>query len=498
MRGFKSLSRNKKRSANKCKSVHHKRSQSPVAKLLLETYSDLVERVKQAIEKGSRIILVHGNDTAEIQAVLRTFLSSLGKTIVIDAIDLALRLRSNRARLNSSCIIIRNIEKLSPEYLEEVVLAIEDLARRGRFIVMIAESVARLDPVISKIAENIEAKNPSFEKIRQLLEFLFEGYRISDEVVEVFLGLSFNQITFLIKKAIDEGLDPLNPDTIRMLRQKYFGVPEVKKVTWEDLGGIRRIKDILYERIVIPYRRLELAKKLGYKLPKGILLVGPPGTGKTSIALALANELGWNFYELGIGRILSSSSIVGEGEREIMETFERARKSVPSIILIDEIDGIGMVRGNDPNEAWRAPLLLTLLSEIDGVRETEGILVIATTNRPDRLDPALIRRFDLVIEVPLPDQKAREEIFKIHLRDAIKNKLVDDSVDFSLLAKETEGFSGAEIAHVCEAAKAEAIRNNGKITMDILLRKIKEYKERKKKLLSQLTEWDIAPSFLFT
>ena len=212
----------------------------------------------------------------------------------------------------------------------------------------------------------------------------------------------------------------------------------------------------------------------------------------------MANELGWNFFELGIGKILSSSSIVGEGEREIMDIFERARKSAPAIILIDEIDGIGMIRGTDPNETWRAPLLLTMLSEIEGIREGEGVLVIATTNRPDRLDPALVRRFDLIIEVPLPDKKAREEIFKIHLRDAIENGLVTNDVNYRKLAEMTEGLSGAEIAHICEEAKAQALKENMPINMRILVSVIRTYIERKKKLTKSLTEWDIAPSFLFT
>jgi len=498
MKNSKSLSRKKKRSNKKRKIMPHRKSLSPIARLLLDAYHETIEKIKQLLEKRSRIIIVHGNDTAEIQAVLKSYLSSYGRVMAVDAINLSIRAHANRFRSNAKYILVRNLEKLSPEYLEDALLFIENLAQKRRYVIIVTESLARLDPSISRIAEHVEVRNPGFKKIKKLLKYIFNCDDIPEELIESLLGLSFNQITFIIKKALDENLNPLNPETIRMLRRRYFGVPEIKRVRWEDLGGIEKIKSMLYERIVLPYRKIELAKKLGYKLPKGILLVGPPGTGKTSIALALANELGWNFYELGIGRILSSSSIVGEGEREIMEVFEKARKSAPSIILIDEIDGIGMIRGIDPNESWRAPLLLTLLSEIDGVRGSEGILVIATTNRPDRLDPALLRRFDLVIEVPLPDGKAREEIFRIHLKDAIRNNLLDDSVDFGTLVKETEGFSGAEIAHICEAAKAKAIKENTKITMDMLLNAIKEYKERKKRLLSQLTEWDIAPAFLFT
>ena len=470
--------------------------ESIVQVLLRETYSYAIERVKDLIEKGSRVILVHGCDILEISAALKLGLQELGSITIFDVLDILASQRKRAVLPEARIAFIRQVDKLPGEYIEGFLLFIDKLKRRGMIVILLAESLSRVDPTLLKISEHVEVRNPGPEKIKVWLNHILG--EVSDELIEAFLGLSINQITFLIKKIVDNNLDPKNPETVKLFRRRYFGVTTIRQVTWNDLGGIEKIKELLFSRIILPYKKYELAKKLGYKLPKGILLVGPPGTGKTSIALALANELGWNFFELGIGKILSSSSIVGEGEREIMDIFERARKSAPAIILIDEIDGIGMIRGTDPNETWRAPLLLTMLSEIEGIREGEGVLVIATTNRPDRLDPALVRRFDLIIEVPLPDKKAREEIFKIHLRDAIENGLVTNDVNYRKLAEMTEGLSGAEIAHICEEAKAQALKENMPINMRILVSVIRTYIERKKKLTKSLTEWDIAPSFLFT
>jgi len=476
--------------------IVRKKEESAIATLLKKTYSEAIEEIKNLIERGSEFILVHANDVSEITVALKASLEDVGPVTVLDIIDIIASQQKRTKQTYTKIYLIKNIDKTPSEYIEELLIFLDKIREDGAIGILLAESKTRVDASILRLVDVVEIRNPGPEKIREwLIHILGE---VPDEVVEAFLGLSVNQITFLIKKIIDSGLNPKDPENIRVFRRKYFGMRTIRRVTWEDLGGVSKIRELLYSRVVLPYRKFSLAKKLGYKLPKGILLVGPPGTGKTSIALALANDLNWNFFELGIGRILSSSSIVGEGEREIMDVFEKARKSAPAIILIDEIDGIGMIRGVDPNEAWRAPLLLTLLSEIEGVRDADGVLVIATTNRPDRLDPALVRRFDIVLEVPLPNRDARKEIFKIHLRDAVNNDLIEGNIDFDELAELTEGLSGAEIAHICEEVKAEAIRMEKKIDMDMLRRSIKTYLERKRKLTSILTEWDLVPGFLFT
>ncbi|MCX9074011.1 MAG: AAA family ATPase [Candidatus Methanoperedens sp.] len=215
-----------------------------------------------------------------------------------------------------------------------------------------------------------------------------------------------------------------------------------------------------------------LFKHLNAKPPKGILLYGPPGTGKTMLAKAVATESEANFISVKGPEFLSKW--VGESEKAVRETFRKAKQSAPCIIFFDEIDSITPVRGTGSDSHVSERMVSQMLSEIDGLEELHNITVIAATNRPDILDPALLRpgRFDRLVYVTLPDDKSRIEIFKIHLTD----KPLAGDVDLNILAEDTEAYTGADIASVCNEAMMLAIReyvNSGKKTDEDSIKDLK-------------------------
>ncbi len=228
---------------------------------------------------------------------------------------------------------------------------------------------------------------------------------------------------------------------------------EVPKVSWNDIGGLDNVKQEVRESVEWPLKYPQLFKEAGIEPPRGILLYGPPGTGKTLIAKAVANEANANFIAIKGPEILSKW--VGESEKAVRQIFRRAKLVAPSIVFFDEIDSIAPVRGSDTNQVTER-IVAQLLSEMDGIADMKDVVVIATTNRPDLVDPALLRpgRLEKLIFVPPPDEKGRYEIFKVHTKGM---KLADD-VDLKELAKRTEGYTGADIAAVCREAGMAAIR----------------------------------------
>ncbi|MEM4535543.1 MAG: CDC48 family AAA ATPase, partial [Desulfurococcaceae archaeon] len=219
-----------------------------------------------------------------------------------------------------------------------------------------------------------------------------------------------------------------------LIREVFVEIPEVR---WTDIGGLDDIKQELRESIEWPMKYPHVFEKMGIEPPKGILLFGPPGTGKTLLAKAVATESGANFIAVRGPEVLSKW--VGESEKAIRQIFRRARMVEPAVIFFDEIDSIAAVRGSDPSGVIDR-IVNQLLTELDGIQPLRRVVVIAATNRPDLLDPALLRpgRFDKLIYVPPPDYKARVEIFKVHTR---KLPLGED-VSIEDLAKRTEGYTG--------------------------------------------------------
>ena len=229
------------------------------------------------------------------------------------------------------------------------------------------------------------------------------------------------------------------------------------KVRFSDVAGCDEEKAEM-EELVQYLKEPQKFSKFGAKLPKGILLVGSPGTGKTLLAKAVAGEAGVPFFSISGSDFVEM--FVGVGAGRVRDMFRQAKQSAPCLVFIDEIDAVGRQRGaglgggNDEREQT----LNQLLVEMDGFEDNSGIIVIAATNREDVLDPALLRagRFDRTITVNLPDKKGREAIFKVHAR----NKLIDPKVDFAQLAKRTVGFSGADIENILNEAAILAVRGN--------------------------------------
>ena len=235
------------------------------------------------------------------------------------------------------------------------------------------------------------------------------------------------------------------------LREIYVEVPEVH---WGDIGGLEEVKEELREVVEYPLKYREVYETVGIEPPKGILLFGPPGTGKTMLAKAVATESGANFIAVRGPEILSKW--VGESEKAIREIFRKARQAAPTVIFFDEIDAIAPIRGYTHDSGVTERIINQLLAEMDGIVPLNKVVVIAATNRPDILDPALLRpgRFDRLIYVPPPDKGARVEILKVHTRSV---PLAED-VSLEEIAEKTEGYTGADLEALVREATINAMR----------------------------------------
>ena len=247
-----------------------------------------------------------------------------------------------------------------------------------------------------------------------------------------------------------DALKEIEPSAIR---EVFVEVPDV---TWADVGGLEDIKDELRDAVQWPLQHPDVFEKYDMTPTKGILLHGPSGTGKTLLAKALARESGVNFISVKGPELMSK--YVGESERAIREVFRTAKQASPSILYFDEIESLVPVRGRDSGAgaSFTERVISQFLAEMNGIEELRGVIVLATTNRIDLVDPSLLAggRFDLVMELPMPDEEARRRIFAIHLL----KKPVSPDVNTEELARKSSGFSGGDIAFVCRKAAMLALR----------------------------------------
>ncbi|MBA7608221.1 ATP-dependent zinc metalloprotease FtsH [subsurface metagenome] len=287
------------------------------------------------------------------------------------------------------------------------------------------------------------AKEAAMSALRRILpEIKLEEKIIPPEVLEKL------QVT---KEDFDSALRMAEPSAMREV------LIEIPDVHWEDVGGLENAKQELIEVVEWPLKYPDAFKRIGIEPPHGILLYGPPGTGKTLLARAVATESEANFISIKGPQLLSKW--VGESEKGVRETFRKAKMAAPTIIFFDEIDALVPKRGSGFGDAHVTERVISqLLTELDGLEKLENVVVIGATNRPDLVDPALLRpgRFDRLVLAPAPDEEARLEILKIHTKGMPLGK----DVNLKLLAKEIGGYSGSDIAALCREAAMRVLRKD--------------------------------------
>ncbi|MEM5815163.1 MAG: CDC48 family AAA ATPase [Candidatus Aenigmatarchaeota archaeon] len=311
-------------------------------------------------------------------------------------------------------------------------------------------------------------KEAAMSALRRVLpeirEKLKEGGELPKEILERLI---------VTKQDFENALRIVEPSAMREV------LVEVPKVKWEDIGDLEEPKRILKEMVEWPLKHRQSFEILGIEPPKGILLYGPPGTGKTLLAKAVASESGANFIAVKGPELLSKW--FGESEKRIRELFRRAKQVAPCIIFFDEIDALAPRRGIGVHEATER-IVSQLLTEMSGIEDIKNVVIIAATNRPDLVDPALLRpgRIEKLVFVPPPDEKGRLEILKIHTR---RMPLAQD-VNLEEIAKKIEGFSGADIEALCREAALNALRED----INAKKVKLKHFEEALSKIVPSITK----------
>ena len=356
----------------------------------------------------------------------------IGATNRVDALDPALR-RGGR-------------------FDREIEIGVPDKAGRKEILQVHTRGMPLVDGIdLDKYAESThgfvgadlesltkEAAMNALRRIRPELDL--EQDEIDAEILE---SMTVNEADF--KNAL-KGITP------SAMREVFVEVPDV---TWDSVGGLEDTKERLRETIQWPLNYPEVFEAMDMQAAKGVLLYGPPGTGKTLMAKAVANEAESNFISIKGPELLNK--YVGESEKGVREVFEKARSNAPTVVFFDEIDSIAGERGGNMSDSGVGERVVSqLLTELDGLEELEDVVVIATTNRPDLIDSALLRpgRLDRHVHVPVPDTDGRRAILEVHTR----NKPLADDVDLDDLADETEGYVGADIEALCREASMAATR----------------------------------------
>ena len=400
-----------------------------------------------------------------------------------------------------SIIFVDEIDSIAPKREEvtgeverrvvsQMLSLMDGLEARGKVIVIAATNRPNaIDPALrrpGRFDREIEIKVPDKKGRSDILAIHSRNMPLADDVdmkkiSSVSHGYVGADLEYLCKEAamkclrrllpvLDLEEEKLPPETLDKLivnhddftkalievtpsgmREVFIENPDVK---WEDVGGLEEVKRELQEAVEWPMKYPGLYDKLGHKMPRGILLHGPSGTGKTLLAKAVATQSEANFVSVRGPELLSKW--VGESERGIREIFKRARQSAPCVIFFDEIDSIAPIRGAGGETAVTERVVSQLLTELDGMENMHGVIVLAATNRADMIDPALLRpgRFDKIIQIPLPDKESRKSILKINA--ASIPTITDDNdsqhIDFEKLSELTDGLSGADTASIANTA----------------------------------------------
>ena len=445
----------------------------------------------------------------------------------------------NEAAQNKPCIIfIDEIDAIAPKREEvtgevekrvvsQLLALMDGLEPRGQVVVIGATNRPNaIDPALrrgGRFDREIEIGMPTREGRFEIFQIHTRGMPLTPDVdlgklANLTHGFTGADITELCKEAamkalrrvlpdIDFEADYISPEVLNklvvMMEDFLYALRfvdpsalrevlvETPNITWNDIGGLEELKQELKEAIEWPLKYADIFEEAGAKPPKGIVLCGPPGTGKTLLAKAVAKESEANFIHVKGPALMNK--FVGESEKGVREIFRKAKQTAPCIIFFDEIDALVPKRGSGAADSHVSERVISqFLTEMDGLEELHGVMILAATNRIDIIDPAMLRpgRFDLLLQVPPPDKEARLEIFKIH---TAKNHLAKD-VSLENLVVETEGCTGADIEAICREATMRTIRrhlnNNIKqesrkppkleVTMDDLREAIGKMEERKK------------------
>ena len=409
----------------------------------------------------------------------------------------------DEASENSPAIVfIDEIDSIAPKRGEtqgdverrvvaQLLSLMDGLEERGQVIVIGATNrVDAIDPALrrgGRFDREIEIGVPDKEGRKEILQVHTRGMPLSEEIdldsyaenTHGFVGADLASLTKesamnalrRIRPELDLESDEIDAEVLEKLeiadgdvRDAMRGIEpsalrevfvEVPEVTWESVGGLEDTKERLRETIQWPLEYGSVFDAMDLNAAKGVLLYGPPGTGKTLLAKAVANEADSNFISVKGPELLNK--FVGESEKGVREVFSKARENAPTVVFFDEIDSIATERGGGQTDSGVGERVVSqLLTELDGLEEMEDVVVVATTNRPDLIDSALLRpgRLDRHVHVPVPDEEARRAIFAVHTRD----KPLADGVDLNSLARRTDGYVGADIEAVAREASMAATR----------------------------------------
>jgi transitional endoplasmic reticulum ATPase len=391
-----------------------------------------------------------------------------------------LREKFDEAEKNApSIVFIDEIDSIAPRredvhgeverrVVAQLLTLMDGMSGRGQVIVIGATNREdAIDPALrrgGRFDREIEIGVPSRDGRMEILEIHTRGMPIDEDVdLEDFAnnthGFVGADLAALAREAAMNCLARLVPELELGNPIPTTVLVDIPRVTWEDVGGLEEIKRQLKEMVELPLERPDAFKRLGIKPAKGILLYGPPGTGKTLIAKAVANESNANFISIKGPEIMSKW--VGESEKAVRTVFKKAKQVSPAIVFLDEVDSIAPRRGSGGDSNVTERVVNQLLTSMDGMEDLDRVTVIAATNRPDIVDPAILRpgRFDRLVLVPVPDADARRSILDIHTRDM---PLADD-FDPDTIVKRTEGFVGADIESLCREAALNALREDEEV-----------------------------------